>query len=120
MFRFNLSTLDNRDIRANVQGFDLILSGVAGQRNNPCFKYLRDVMKAELDRRRDDESLGVVDVELPIGEATPSHLWCLTRFTCRFLQTAAKGQPSAMGLFFAGVVNQIEQSAQRVASSMMN
>jgi len=120
MFQFDLSTLNDRDIRVSVQGFDLILSSVAGQRNNPCFEHLRDVMKAELDRRRDGDESAVSLIEIPISEATGSHIWMLTRFVCGFLQTAAKGQPSAMGLFFAAVVNEIEASAQRLALSMMN
>ena len=51
-----------------VQAFDLILSSVAGQRNNPCFEYLRDVMQGGMDRRRDDDESAVSLIELPISE----------------------------------------------------
>jgi hypothetical protein len=44
----------------------------------------------------------------------------LPRFVCGFLQTAARGQPSAMGVFFAAIVNEIESVAQRIASSVNN
>ena len=120
MFRFDLSTLNDRDLRDTIQSLELLLSCVAGQRNNPCFEYLRDVLKAEAELREQNMSSGVVDIVLPIGEATYSHMWCLTRFTCGVVEMAAKGEPSAMGLFFAGIVDEIEAAAQRVAASVEN
>jgi hypothetical protein len=120
MFRFDLSTLDERDLCDTLQSLELLLSCVAGQRNNPCFEYLRDVLKAEAELREQNMSSGVVDIVLPIGEATYSHVWCLTCFTCGVVEMAAKGEPAAMTWFFARVVDQIEAAAQQAASAATN
>jgi hypothetical protein len=121
MFKFNLATLEDRDLRDSVSAMELFLS-IAGQRNNPCFEYLRDLMKAEVERRQDadadDDNL--VDVELPLFEATDSHYWALVKVCCGIVETAAKGQPAAMGVFYGSIVNQIQAYSERMASAVNN
>ena len=122
MFKFDLAILDDRDLRDSISATELFLSTVAGQRHNGCFQYLRDLMKAEVERRQDADAddNNVIDVDLPLFEATDSHYWALFKFVYSVVEGAAKGQPAAMGVFFGSIINQIQAYSERMASAVIN
>jgi hypothetical protein len=114
--------LDDRDLRDSISATELFLSTVAGQANNPCFEYLRDLMKAEIERRQDADADDnhLVEVELPLFEATDSHYWAMFKFCAVVVEGAAKGSPAAMGVFFGSLINQIQAYSERMASAVVN
>ena len=119
MFKFDMSNLDDRDINDVIEAL-YKCACVEGQRDNIGLQYLLGVMCEEGERRNGGDIGGEVEIDIPIGEMTAAHLLYLTRFLCAVLQAAAKGEPSEMARFFAGVVNEIEAAAMKMAASVAN
>jgi hypothetical protein len=122
MFRFDLSTLNDRDLWDTIQALYLILTSVAGQHDNILLQYLLRLMNDEFERR---ESFGTdigteTVIVLPLNEATNAHVWMLLKFAGGVVTVGSKGRPTAMTQFFAAVILEIEQSAQRLASAANN
>jgi hypothetical protein len=120
MFRFNVGAIEDRDIRDIISALSLFLDAVSGQRNNPCFIYLLELMRAEETRREDDEPGGVVEVMLPMGDCTGAHVWALLKFAGGVVETAARGLPNPAGQFFGQIVDQIGIASERLQSAALN
>jgi len=118
-FKFQMSSLDGRDINHAIEGL-YQCARIEGQRDNIGLQYLLGLMCEEGERRNAGNIGGEIQVVIPFGEMTPAHVWLLTRFVCALVQAAAKGKPSAMAQFFARVIDEIELFAMRVQSSVAN
>ena len=116
MFRFDLATLDQRDVGDTLEACRLIYDCVAGQHDNPLFAYLRGIFSDEADRRKAGAPGGEVEIVLPVSEATGEHVLCFARLTL----TAQKMCRPALAEFYEAVFAEIESSMSRAASAAMN
>ncbi len=120
MFTFDMSRFDDRDLNDTLRALHFLLTAVAEQQDNVGVQYLAAIMSDEAERRNQGDIGDEVGVELPLGEMRPSHIWCLTRFVCALCEKAAHGEPSEMGRFFAGVVNEIERGVGLMQVARLN
>jgi hypothetical protein len=109
MFQFDLSRLDDDDVRDSIRACTLIRDHVPGQKDNPLIEYLRRLLEARP---------GLTTIILPIGDATGAHVLCLARLGYDVIGMAEDRQ--ALGQFFSAVVHELESSVAHVASAAMN
>ena len=119
-FKFDMSTLDARDIADSIEALEFLLSNMPEQQHNILFQCLLGVMSDEWHRRRGADLPEQHEIDLPLSEATNAHVWALVKFAGSVIQAAANGEPSQMGRFFGCVIDGIERSAGRIAAAAMN
>jgi hypothetical protein len=119
MFNFDMSKLDARDLADTIRALDYLLEHQPGQDDNPLYLYLLEVLSDEAERRQGADIPAKREVCLPVGEATGGHVWALVVFASSLIK-ASKDWPSAMTIFFARTIDEIERAAHTLKAATMN